>query len=139
MVNLPMIRASELDFESDLVYMYQGEPFTGVAYEDSPTLGRSEVMYSSGLQDGSSRDWYPSGKVKSEMMFARNDRHGGYRNYDEAGRVVEEGVYEYSVLVSRVLFDSAGNIVEEFNIDLDGGTGRILQRLRNERGWKLDE
>jgi antitoxin component YwqK of YwqJK toxin-antitoxin module len=136
--DLPIIQDSELDFESDLVYMYRGKPFTGVAYEESPTRGRSDVMYHSGLQDGLSRDWYPSGKVKSEMMFDQNDRHGGYRNYDEAGRVVEEGFYEYSVLVSRKIFDSAGNVVEEFNLDLDSGTGRILRRLRNERQQKLD-
>ncbi|WP_406642520.1 toxin-antitoxin system YwqK family antitoxin [Amycolatopsis sp. WGS_07] len=134
MDELPIVPDAELEFDSDLIFTYQGRPFSGVAYEESQTLGRSEVSYCEGVQEGLARDWYPSGILKAETRFARNDRHGRYSEYDESGNLVEEGLCEYGILVRRTRFDSDGNAVSSFAIDHTTDLGGMLDRLRREDG-----
>lgn len=47
----------KLDFDSDLIYYYEGRPFTGTGYSQDPGHGLSEISYVNGLQEGVSRDW----------------------------------------------------------------------------------
>ncbi|MEV6414219.1 hypothetical protein [Kribbella sp. NPDC051718] len=93
------VRDSELEFDSDLVFTLDGEAFTGIAYEESAELGRSEIAYRDGLQEGLARDWYPSGVPKGESRYVQNVLHGTSREFDEQGRLVVEERYEYGVCV----------------------------------------
>lgn len=52
---------SDLDFDSDLVFTLNGAAFTGIAYEESAELWRSEITYRDGIQEGAAREWSPPG------------------------------------------------------------------------------
>jgi antitoxin component YwqK of YwqJK toxin-antitoxin module len=113
-----------------LHYTYKGEPFTGVGFDDVPGYGISEITYVDGRQEGPSRDWYPSGRLKAETMYKSNARHGHNREFREDGTLVLEEIYEHSVLVRSTVFDSAGNVLEQFEISEDSPNYEYLQRLR---------
>ena len=44
------VPAEELDFDDDQTFLYQGIPFTGVAYEAEPDGCTSNTRYVDGLQ-----------------------------------------------------------------------------------------
>lgn len=123
-----------LDFDEELVYTYQGRRFTGIAYEDQPGVGRSEISYVDGRQEGLARDWYPSGRLKGETMYVANGRHGHSREFREDGTLASEASYEYDILVRSTRFDEQGNTVERFDIPEEGPGFAHLQRLRENFG-----
>jgi antitoxin component YwqK of YwqJK toxin-antitoxin module len=87
----------ELDFDSELVYRWNGRLFTGIGFEHEPDGSVSEISYVDGWQHGVSRDWYPSGALRSESAFYANCLHGWSREYDESGSVRAETLYEYGI------------------------------------------
>lgn len=119
-----------LDYDENLVYTYQGERFTGVGYDEVPGYGLSEISYVDGLQEGPTRDWYPSGQLKSEWMYRANARHGHSREYREDGTLVSEAIYEYGVRVRSRTFAEDGSVVDRFDLSEESPTFKLLQRLR---------
>jgi hypothetical protein len=123
----------EEDVDSDQVMHLNGEPFTGVAYEDEPT--RSEVAFVDGLQDGPARDWFAGGGLRSEAWFRRGVGHGIQREYDEHGRLIAEQTDECGVTTHRASYSSDGDLIEEWTLDVDSFSYRYLQRCRETLGW----
>jgi antitoxin component YwqK of YwqJK toxin-antitoxin module len=126
---------SELDFDENLVYRWHGELFTGVGYEDQPGLGRSEVSYRYGAQEGPACDWYPSGSMKCESFFRENVLHGTTREYGKDGTLVKEALYEYGILVEEKARDSHGEMAIRFKISARDKNYNLLERYRQEKGW----
>lgn len=126
---------SDLDYDSDLVCTLDGAAFTGIAYEESPSLGRSEITYRDGVQEGLARDWYPTGTLKGESDYVEGVLHGASKEYDPAGRLAVESRYEYGTMVWLRRFDPEGALVELQELDFDSEGGQRLQRLRIEHGW----
>ena len=126
---------SELDYDEELVYRWQGALFTGVGFDEMADGVRSEVSYRYGLRDGPARDWYPSGALKAELWFRENVHHGMEREYDECENLLREGCFEYGILVSRAERDDQGNMAVKFRIDPDSKNYEILDRYRREKGW----
>jgi antitoxin component YwqK of YwqJK toxin-antitoxin module len=135
MTNLPVVPDSALDYDSDLVCTLDEEPFTGIAFEESAELGRSEITYRQGLQDGPAVDWYPSGRLRGESFYVVNVLHGQTKEYDEEGRLTVRASYEYGILVRLGRYDSSGAVVEAQEIDPSSESARLLDRLRSEHGW----
>jgi antitoxin component YwqK of YwqJK toxin-antitoxin module len=133
-----VVRDSELDYDSDLVFTLDGKAFTGVAYEESAELGRSEICYRDGLQEGVARDWYPSGMPKGESCYVRNVLHGTSREFDEQGRLMVEDRYEYGICVLARRFSVDGTVTETNELDANIEAARQLNRLRAEHDWDLD-
>jgi antitoxin component YwqK of YwqJK toxin-antitoxin module len=125
---------SELDYDADLTYTHGGVLFTGIAYEEIPGGGISEVSYRNGMQDGVSRDWYPSGALKGEASYRENVQHGPMREYDEQGVLVHEAVYEFGILISSVKRDASGQVLESFEIDEGNPNFALLERFRRSSG-----
>jgi hypothetical protein len=107
---------SELDYTPELIYSHRGELFTGIGYDHDPTTGISEVSYVDGRQEGVSRDWYPSGRLKSETDYRANDHHGFNRDYREDGTISLEEFYEFGLRVWSKTFDEHGRVVESYQI-----------------------
>jgi antitoxin component YwqK of YwqJK toxin-antitoxin module len=126
------VRDELLDYDEELNYTYEGKPFTGVGYDEVPGFGISEISYSGGFQEGSARDWYPSGKLKSETFYKANMRHGSNREFREDGNVVLEEQYEYGVLVRSVRRGDGGKVVADFEIS-EGSPGWDELRSRRQR------
>lgn len=133
----PQLRvpAEALDYDGELLFTYRGEPFTGVAFEDEPGKWLSELSYSDGMQQGPARDWYPSGKLKSESWYRENTLHGFSREYNEDETVVSEDIYEYGIIIRRTRWDDAGIVTDSWHIDPAGDAFARLQRYRAAKGW----
>lgn len=123
-----------LDYDAELIYTYNGQRFTGVGYEEEPERGLSEISYVDGVQEGPSRDWYPSGQLKGETIYKDNVRHGHNREFREDGTLSLEEIYEHGVLVRSATFDENGNMVERFELSRDSPNFARLQRLRKQFG-----
>lgn len=130
-----LIRDSELDYDSELVCTLDGLPFTGIAYEDSVELGRSEVAYRNGVQEGPARDWYPDGTLKGESHYVEGTLHGPSREYDVSGRLGSESHFEYGIRVTLRRYVADGKVAESEQLDPHGDEARLLERLRAERRW----
>ncbi|MBO0803350.1 MAG: hypothetical protein J2P25_09810 [Nocardiopsaceae bacterium] len=113
------VRDDEIDFDENLVYYFKGERFTGIGYEDVPGHGLSEISYRNGLQDGASRDWFPSGQLKGESIYRENMIHGHVREFREDGSLASEENYEHGVLTRSAEFDEDGHPVSVFEISED--------------------
>lgn len=126
---------SELEYDSDIVYFHNGAAFTGVAYEEDPDRGRSEISYLEGMQHGPARDWYSSGKLKAESYYHENVRHGMDREFDEDGNLTSESKFEYGILVYKIKKDAEGCVVESRQLDEDSSNYRRLERYRAAKRW----
>lgn len=135
MSQLKVVRDSALDYGSDLVFTLEGEPFTGIAFEESAALGRSEVSYRRGVQDGPARDWYPSGVLKGESHFVDGVLHGASTEFDEVGRLVAEAHHEYGICTVARRFGPNGSLIATEELDPASEAVRLLGRLRSEHGW----
>src|ERR1044072_575126 len=123
---------AELEYDADYVYRIAGAPFTGIAYDDAPGRGRSEVSFRDGLQEGPARHWYPSGQLRAESNIKDNVLHGRVMELTEDGRLVFDARYEHGIVMSSVRRDAAGRVVERFEIDPEGPNYAWLQQLRRE-------
>ncbi|MBM7789144.1 toxin-antitoxin system YwqK family antitoxin [Tenggerimyces flavus] len=118
-----------------MVTKLNGQAFTGVAYEESPDLGRSEVSYREGVQEGPARDWYPSGLLQGESHYVQGVLHGTSREFDESGRIVAEANYEYGICLLARRFNSEGIVIESEELDPNEEAAQQLDRLRVEYRW----
>jgi antitoxin component YwqK of YwqJK toxin-antitoxin module len=125
----------ELDYDSDLVYFYKGARFTGVGYEDKPGLGRSEISYSDGWQEGPARDWYPDGTLKAETWYMESVKHGPDRSYAPDGRLYQERYFEYGIPVATTTFDTDGQPLNRTEITPDDDRFELLQKFRSQKKW----
>lgn len=81
------------------------------------------------------RDWYSSGRLRSESWYRENALHGFSQEYsDDQVKVLEE-VYEYGILVRRTRWDNTGRETETWVIDPDGPSFVRLQRYRAQKRW----
>lgn len=130
-----MVSDSDLEFDSDLIFRYRGELFTGVSYEQRPNLGRSEIAYRNGMQEGYARDWYPSNMLKSESFYMQGTLHGTSREFDPDGRLLTEIEYEYGIVVVAREYDSDGRVVAVEEIDPSDYNFGLLERFRSQYRW----
>ncbi|WP_136707797.1 hypothetical protein [Agromyces sp. H66] len=128
------VKDSELDYDSDLVCTLDGVPFTGTAVEES-VLGKSEITFKDGLQEGPARDWYPSGVLKGESQFIQGALHGTVREFRPDGALAETSQYEYGIRVLRHTFGTDGSVVEMEELDVSSDEADLLHRLRRDHGW----
>ena len=130
-----LVPDTELDYDSDLVCTLNGVPFSGTAFEESSLLGRSEITFHDGLQEGPARDWYPSGVLKGESQFVQGTLHGTVKEFRPDGALAEVSRYEYGVLVFRLTLAADGSVIEAEEVDASSDEADLLQRLRRDCGW----
>jgi antitoxin component YwqK of YwqJK toxin-antitoxin module len=97
----PLVDGEDLDFEQGWA-MYKGLLFTGVAFERGSNGALYwEMPYRDGYAHGTEREWYPSGRLKSQREIVAGVVHGMACEWAEDGRLVIEAVYEYGRLLER--------------------------------------
>jgi len=130
MIRIPY---EELEFD-DTLYYHNGQPFTGVAFEQ-PEGGRviGEIQYRYGVPDGIKRLWYDNGQPKREINYKLNIPHGVEREWFVDGRPKAERQYELGVLLSEREWDPEGELVKEYKIEPESAEfKRLEQRRQNE-------
>ena len=129
------VNVNELDDEytpaGSLVMLWEGEPFTGVAFELSPqgTLW-SEQTYVEGTLDGISRDWYPNGQLRSHTEYKWNRIHGREQGWYENGQLKCNVIYELGTVIRKREWDERGNITKDYQIEDDAWAAEHLKSQR---------
>jgi antitoxin component YwqK of YwqJK toxin-antitoxin module len=112
------IRVEYSDLELDgagVCRLYQGVLFTGIAVDRWPGGElRTETTFEEGYPDGPEREWYASGQMAAERTFYAGGAHGVSREWTEDGRLKSEATFEYTVLVSRRVYDLEGRIIDDY-------------------------
>ena len=125
------VNHTELDFADDLLCLWHGEPFTGVACEYASNMALvSEVTYVDGMQTGMTREWYPSGQLKMECEYLNGSKHGILREWFESGHLEAEASYEFSILTRKRTWDREGHLVGGFEISSKDPQYSLLLTLR---------
>ena len=91
------VPVDELDYSDQHIYLYEGQPFTGIAYEALPD-GQvvAEEAYVDGGLKGLSREWYPTGALKSEGYYKSGAPHSA-KEWCQDGILNLECLYEYAM------------------------------------------
>ncbi|MDD2229919.1 MAG: hypothetical protein PHY48_10960 [Candidatus Cloacimonetes bacterium] len=83
---------SDLELEIDL-HMYQGKPFSGVAYERfTPTQLSRAVSYTDGLQNGLMLLWYPDGSPQMSAYYRDGMLNGRFLGWYQNGGIIYDMV-----------------------------------------------
>ena len=115
----------------DGAYLYDGEPFTGIAQgHTSDGALVSEIAYVNGVQEGLARHWYPSGGLLSEEHYLNNSAHGPSREWYENGQLKRDSEYEHAVLVREMAWDENGALTEDFVLSEGDPMFKTLQDFR---------
>lgn len=131
-----MIRVNEdeLEYTDELIYTWQGKPFTGIGYEHLRTGERIEVSYLDGRQTGIAREWYPDGTLKSEEHYVNGSKHGICQEWFKNGQLKTEAFYEFSIRVKEKIWNEKGELVQEFEISENDNRYSTLTTFRQTRG-----
>ena len=112
-------------------WLYQGRPFTGVAYTLAPDgTVDSEQEFRDGLRWGGSWEKYRSGQMYSEATFHRDALHGRAREWHEDGLLAEDGEYEYGYAMWKKKWSPGGELIEDYRLSESSPAFRSLQQLR---------
>ncbi len=128
-----MIRvlAKALDFDEQRgLHLFEGEPFTGVAYTLSKAqdFDKSSIEYRSGLRWGACREWYAPGQPMVESTWFQDALHGRAREWHRNGQLAEDGEYEYGIALWEKRWNEAGALEHDHRLaETDPGYARLLQ------------
>ena len=111
------VSPAELDYSAEDGLYYLGtEPFTGTVEYRVPPGGwlEAEIEYREGQQWGRKRTWFAPGQPNEEADFAWGRHHGVVREWDETGRLIREGEYQYGVKISETRWGPQGGVTAVF-------------------------
>lgn len=129
-----MVDFDELDFDHDEnLNLLNGIPFSGIAYEMKNDGSWDEVTMVNGIENGISREWYPSGILKEEKHIYNNISHGITWGWNEKGQKIREAIYEYGILVKEDKWDENGKPILFYEINEDNSHFENLQIHRKTR------
>jgi antitoxin component YwqK of YwqJK toxin-antitoxin module len=125
------VNVSEIEFNDDYSYTYQGEPFTGIAFELGPGGElTSEMTFVGGVKEGPVREWFPSGAKLSERNLHYGALHGVGMEWFETGKPMKRTVHELGVLLESDEWNEEGAVVDAYRLSETDANFKILQRLR---------
>lgn len=121
----------EYNYAGSLVMVWEGQPFTGTAFQISPqgTLW-CEQAYVEGTLDGVSKEWYLNGQLKSQTEYKWNRIHGRDQGWHEDGQPNYNSFYELGIPLSEQQWDEQGNLVKDYKMEQDSARYADLVRER---------
>lgn len=117
--------------EDHLTLTYQGQDFTGTAVEKDMHGNRiAEVEFRDGKKFGLSREWFPSGKQRTEESYAFDALHGEAREWYESGALKSASSYELGICLRKEERAEDGTLTDEMLLMKDSPQYKTLQMLR---------
>ena len=110
---------TEIEYEDDGFYYYNGERFTGVEYflNDDEGWLEAETEYADGLPSGMKREWAgPDKELLYEGQFRGGVLHGRKRRWTDDGTLVEDGEYEYGIPLWEKMWDEDGKLIHDYTL-----------------------
>src|SRR4030095_9699772 len=76
----------DLEYLSEGVFLFNGQPFTGLGVDHHPDGSRSgAVPFETGREHGVSRSWHRNGQLAVETTYVHGIKHGPKREWFEDG------------------------------------------------------
>lgn len=112
------INIDDTDIGDDLIYRYQGEPFTGELVETNRT-GQIITLITlvEGRRHGPELSWFPTGQLETETILEHGRPIGTSRAWHSNGQLADERV-----------FDEQGRVVESRRWNEDGSPAPVQRR-----------
>jgi antitoxin component YwqK of YwqJK toxin-antitoxin module len=118
-----------LEFNDDQ-RIYNGNPFTGVAYEEYPNgILKREITYKDGFENGLCRDWYPSGQLKCEWNALRGRAKGKLTKWHENGTIKAISEHDFGLELKYQEWTSDGQLVTARQIDTNSNLYKNMIEL----------
>lgn len=127
---------SEITMTEDYEYLYQGEPFTGIAVEYYEGFLLGEENYRDGMLHGLAKRWHlESEQLASLKSYENNAVVGVRKEWYESGQLKLEEEIEEGIALRRTVWDQFGDVVEEYRVeeDEDPFLYELLQLKRSRR------
>ncbi len=70
------------------------------------------VVFVSGCSEEVKKEYYPNGKLKTEMRYKSGKLEGTTKGYYASGKLKAEAVFKDDKLVSAVCYDENGNKIK---------------------------
>ena len=120
--------------ESTDQLLFDGLPFTGVAFELSPT-GQLlfEGEFKDGIENGRVRCWDVNGQLLKDFTARGGAFHGRVRQWHETGTMASDGEYEFGIRVRERRWSPDGQLAEDYAISEKEPAYRSLSIIRENR------
>lgn len=90
-------------------------------YYDEYGQKTSELNYLNGLKEGQSTTYFPTGEIKTQILYHADEYHGDYKQYYEDGTLLLNASFVNGKLRSNAFrYHSNGNTQVEMIIDVKG-------------------
>src|SRR5262245_30897291 len=125
------VNYDDLELDYHQVLYKDGVPFTGTAYELSPTghlIG--EVCFVDGIREGPATDFFPNGQRESTDCYQHGSKHGECWQWYASGQAKARAVYEHSILLEAEEWDEHGSVLRQYRLDPQSPQFRTLELLR---------
>jgi len=133
------VDSNELEWD-DYVCYYEGQPFTGVAFELRPSGSVwSEQTFSNGLLDGVSRDYHENGRLDSETVYKLGIANGPSRALYASGSPRHERLIELGICVRSREYDESGNVVKDQMLRPEDSNYRLLEAARTREPRRVEQ
>lgn len=119
----------DLLYEDDGTYSHEGMPFSGIACDFFPD-GRvkSEVQFVNGHQEGVAKEWYDNGQIKFEGMYLGDGLHGVSKEWHPNGQLKEESLCEFGICLESKEWDEKGFPIKRFQLDPTNAAYQMLMK-----------
>ena len=99
----------EYDIDGNLITLYE--------YRNDNLVSRERINRRDGnnLRQGTWKEFYPGGGIKTDMNYIDDLLHGYYKSYDERGRIVSSLLYNNGVPVESVNEESDIEIINKYS------------------------
>lgn len=113
--------ASAIEKRGDIFYVKEtGKPLTGTLIRTYPSGKKlAESVFAEGILNGESRGFQENGKIDHIIGFKNNVKDGVYKQYDSAGILRVEGVYQ------------AGHLTDTLKIYYPSGKLQVSESYQN--------
>lgn len=128
------VNTDYIELSQEGVYSWEGLPYSGVGYELTVDGALwSEMEFRNGIQHGTTREYFRSGRAKREAHYENSYLHGFVREWDESGTLQREEEYELGICLRRKVRGVSGDLVSCYEIKEGDFQFELLQQLRKVR------
>ncbi|MCW1968986.1 MAG: hypothetical protein KIH69_012820 [Anaerolineae bacterium] len=136
------IEFDELDYEiinKRALHIFNGQPFTGIAFEQANGRLVCETTFFEGLEHGVRRSYYDSGKIEIEDYCKLGALHGKFSYFYPSGELKENGVYEYGIMLAKQCWSEDKKLISEEFSSNNEPLHDYLVKLRNRFDAVIDK
>jgi antitoxin component YwqK of YwqJK toxin-antitoxin module len=109
------IKYDDLEYLSEGLFLFNGQPFTGVTIDRNERgVKISEVPFVDGREHGMARSWHANGRLSMEGLYVHGESRGLVKEWFEDGSLKSETVWEFGVPMRWEKRDRSGNVIEVF-------------------------